>query len=57
MLLLRFIIWPLSWLVEFILDHVSELPEYLVLSLHPLLLAEHGQGALLVRRINLVFFP
>ena len=55
--LLRFIVWPLSWLVKFILDHVSELPEYLVLSLHPLLLAEHGQRALLVRRINLVFFP
>ena len=57
MLLLWFIVWPLSWLVEFVLDHVSELPEYLVLPLHPLLLAEHGQGALFIRRVNLVFFP
>merc|ERR1712212_665729 len=57
MLLLWFIVWPLSWLVEFVLDHVSELPEYLVLPLHPLLLAEHSQRPLLVRRINLVFFP
>ena len=57
MLLLRFIIWPFSGLVEFILNHVSELPEYLVLPLHSLLLAEHGQGALFIRRVNLVFFP
>ena len=57
MLLLRFIIWPFSGLVEFILNHVSELPEYLVLPLYSLLLAEHGQGALFIRRVNLVFFP
>ena len=56
-LLLRFIVWPFSWLVELVLNHVSELPEYLVLPLHPLLLAEHGKRPLLVRRINLVFFP
>ena len=56
-LLLRFIVWPFSWLVELVLNHVSELPEYLVLPLHPLLLAEHGQRPFLVRRINLVFFP
>ena len=57
MKLFRFIVWPLSRLVELILDHVPELPKDLVLSLHPLLLAEHGQCPLLIRRINLVFFP
>ena len=38
-------------------DHVPELSEDLVLPLDSLLLAEHGQGALLVSRVDLVLLP
>lgn len=42
-------------LVELAADNVSELRQDLVLPLLPLLLAEHGQCSLLVRRVDLVF--
>merc|ERR1719186_234645 len=48
---------PKTLFIKFILNHLPELPEDLVLPLDPFFLAEHGQGSLLIRAVDLVLFP
>merc|ERR1719192_2760878 len=40
-----------------ILNHVPELPKYLVLPFHSLLLAEHRESTFFISRVYLVLFP
>ena len=47
----------LLFLLKFLVDHLLKLSEYLGLPLLSLLLAEHGERALLVRAVDLVLLP